>query len=332
MANGFTRFWAWPAELKKSGILGINRRNVDYIFENNSRHRYPHVDNKLLTKEICADKGIPLPETYAILSTHRDCQRFGELIGDHQEFVIKPASGAAGRGILVILKRNEEYYFTPGGRGISWSDLRYHLSTILSGLYSLGGQEDEVIVEQRIVSHPTLMAMAIEGTPDIRVVIYRCMPVMAMLRLPTQLSGGRANLHQGAVAAAIDLATGCTFGGVCQNRWITHHPDTKQPIAGVQIPQWKELLDAAMSTCDALKLGYVGVDFMIDAESGPVMLEANARPGLAIQLANREGILPKLAFIDSLSEAQRTGDRRWEYISQLNGKDDDSSLRVVADG
>ena len=94
---------------------------------------------------------------------------------------------------------------------------------------------------------------------------------------PPSRSDGRANLHQGAVAAAIDLSTGRTFGGVCDNRAITHHPDTTQPIAGIQIPLWRDLLDAAMRTSDALGMEYVGVDFMIDEKVGPVVLEANAR-------------------------------------------------------
>ncbi len=317
MENQFKRFWAWPEELSQSGILGINHRNVGVIFEHNPRHLYPRVDNKLLTKQICQAHDIMVPETYCVLREHSDCRRFLQMIGDRNELVVKPASGAAGRGIIVIARREGNTFFTSGNREILWSDLRYHLSTILSGLYSLGGQLDQVIVERRIVSHPLLMSIATEGTPDVRVIVYRGVPVMAMIRLPTSRSGGRANLHQGAVAAAVDLTTGITFGGVCENRAITHHPDTKQPIAGIEIPSWRELLDAAMHTSDALEMGYVGVDFVIDINMGPVVLEANARPGLAIQLAHRQGILPRLRFVDSLSEEMRTGQQRWELIPKL---------------
>jgi alpha-L-glutamate ligase-like protein len=161
------------------------------------------------------------------------------------------------------------------------------------------------------------MSVAVEGTPDVRVIVYRGVPVMAMIRLPTTRSEGRANLHQGAVAAAVDLETGVTYGGVCENRSVTRHPDTKQPIAGIEIPQWRELLDAAMRMGDALEMGYVGIDFVIDINMGPVVLEANARPGLAIQLAHGEGILPRLAFVDSLSQEQRMGQRRLELIPQI---------------
>ena len=323
------RFWAWPDELRRNGVLGINDRNVSYIVENNPRRLYPRVDNKLLTKEICQEHGIPVPETYAVFKEHSQLKKFDERISPYSEFVAKPANGAAGRGIVVIARREGTSYFTSSGREIIASDLRYHLSTIISGLYSLGGQEDSVILERRIVSHPTIMGLAVEGTPDIRVIIYRGVPAMAMIRLPTTESSGRANLHQGAVAAAIDLSTGRTFGGVCGNRAITHHPDTRQAIAGIEIPAWRDLLDAAMRLSDVLEMGYVGVDFVIDAKTGPVVLEANARPGLAIQLAHRQGILPRLNFIDSLSPAERTGARRWDLIPDL-AESPNEPLRILA--
>lgn len=312
-----SRFWAWPHELHRSGVLGINNRNLGFIAESNPRRLYPRVDNKLITKQICQANNIPVPETYGVVSLHGQVHRFLELIGDRNDFVLKPAKGAAGRGIIVVVDRIGDVFFTPSGREIPWSDLRHHISTMLSGLYSLGGQLDEVIVEQRIVSHPTLTSVSIEGTPDIRVIVYRGVPTMAMIRMPTTTSGGRANLHQGAAAAAIHLKTGITYGGVLRDRPIEYHPDTQQPIEGFEIPFWQELMDAAIRLSDALEMRYVGVDFVIDANLGPVVLEANARPGLAIQLAHREGLVPRLRYIDSLSPAQRTGDNRWKVAEQL---------------
>ena len=327
--GGFSRFWAWPDELRRSGILGLNDRNVSYIIENNPRRLYPRVDNKLLTKQICNEHNIPVPETYGVLSEHSQLHQFCEDMSELNEFVVKPANGAAGRGIVVIAERDGTTFYTAGGRGISASDMRYHLSTVISGLYSLGGQEDSAILERRIVSHPAMMNLAVEGTPDIRVILYRGVPAMAMIRLPTAQSGGRANLHQGAVAAAIDLSTGRTFGGVCGDRAITHHPDTGHPIAGIEIPAWREVLDASMRLADQLEMGYIGVDFVIDVKTGPVVLEANARPGLAIQMAHRQGILPRLKFIDALTPAQRTGDRRWDLIPGLAGEVE-SPIRILA--
>ncbi|QOV89187.1 alpha-L-glutamate ligase-like protein [Humisphaera borealis] len=288
-----------PRDLRALGILGMNQRNAEFVLPGNPRANYPRVDDKVQTKLICEKHGIPVPQTYAVIHWMGDIRKFGQLVGDRRDFVIKPSRGAEGRGIIVVVDRRDDIFITAGGTELTTEDLRYHLENALSGLYSLGGQPDKVIVEQRIVRHDVFDTIAVGGTPDVRIILYRRIPVMAMVRLPTRASRGKANLHQGAVAAAVDLATGITFGGVCENRAVTVHPDTKVAIAGVQLPQWHELMIASMRLADGLEMEYVGVDFVLDANLGPVVLEANARPGLAIQIANRHGLLSRLRFIEA---------------------------------
>jgi alpha-L-glutamate ligase-like protein len=323
------RLFVWPHELSQSGILGINHRNLAFIQESNPRALYPRVDDKTITKSFCHAHGIPVPETYGVIRRYGDVRRLSEILGDRNEFVVKPASGAGGRGIIVIARRKGADYETPSGRVITMADLQYHLSTTLSGLYSLGGQMDSAIVEQRIIMHPTMERIAVGGTPDVRVILYRNVPVMAMVRLPTIQSEGRANLHQGAAAAAVHLVTGRTFGGVCNNRMITRHPDTGELIGGLEIPGWREVLTSSMKLSDALDMGYIGVDFVVDAKVGPVVLEANARPGLAIQVAHRIGLLPRLKLIDSMPRESLQGARRWDLLPRLAGDDGHAVVNPV---
>ena len=293
------RFWAWPSQLRKRGVLGINRRNLNYLFEANPRSVYKLADDKAVTKTICREHGIPVPETYAVIKRFGDLQQLSEIIDGRDEFVVKPAGGSGGRGVLVIIARNNGLFDIANGQMISLSGLRYHISTTLSGLYSLAGQPDHVILEQRIVPHPVFEKLAVRGTPDTRIIMYRGSPVMAMLRLPTKASKGRANLHQGAVAVGINLQTGHTFGGVCFDRAVTIHPDTGIDVGGVTIPCWDEVLRIAGNVSNIIKIGYIGIDIMLDAQHGPLVLEVNARPGLSVQIANRCGLLPTLQQIDS---------------------------------
>ena len=309
--------WAWPWELRRRGILGMNRRNARYVLPANPRHHYPRVDDKLSTKRICEAQGIPVPQTYAVIRRQGDVRRALDLLDGRRHFVVKPTRGSEGRGIMVVAEHRGNELVTIGGERISPRDLQYHLSAILAGLYSLSGQPDRAIFEQRIVPHPVFEKIAVGGTPDIRVILYRGVPVMAMTRLPTRASRGRANLHQGAVGAAVDLQTGQTFGGVCLSRTVSEHPDTGQPLAGLKITQWDRLLAAAMKLGDALEMGYVGVDFVLDAMEGPVVLEANARPGLGIQLANRVGLLRRLELVDSQPPRMRRPGRRTELMATL---------------
>jgi alpha-L-glutamate ligase-like protein len=217
-------------------------------------------------------------------------------------FVLKPARGAMGNGIVVVRERDGERFRLAGGRTLGLDDLAYHAAGVISGLYALAGQDDVAIVEERLSVHPELAAIAHQGVPDVRVVLFRGVPVMAMTRLPTQRSSGRANLHQGAVAAGIDLARGVTTHAIQQNRPISRHPDTREPLLGRAIPGFAEILEFAVRAADETGLGYVGADLVVDAAQGPVLLEMNARPGLMIQLANRAGLLPRLRAIQ----------RRWQ--------------------
>jgi len=311
------RFWSWPRELHGRGVLGINGRNSDFVLKSNPRSHYPRVDDKLLTKRICETHGIPVPQTYAAIERQGDIRRLTDMVRERPQFVMKPASGSEGRGIIVVVEHDGETFLSAGEERFSLADLRYHLSTTLSGLYSLGGQTDSAILEQRIVRHPAFEQVAVRGTPDIRVVLYRGVPAMAMVRLPTRASRGRANLHQGAIAAAVDLRTGETFGGVCKNRVVSVHPDTGVAIAGLRIPFWDKLLTAAMQLADALEMGYIGVDFVLDAAVGPVVLEANARPGLAIQIANRCGLRPRLEFIGRQPPDALAPSKRLELVAEI---------------
>ncbi len=316
------RFWAWPSELRRLGILGMNSRNANYILTTNPRRNFPNVDDKLRTKRICELQGINVPTTFASISRYGDIPRWIEFVKDRSEFVIKPSHGSGGRGIIVIASHNGEHFITAGGVTMSAADVRYHLSSILSGLFSLGGQPDSAILEQRIVCHSDFQKYSVGGTPDIRVILYRGIPIMAMVRLPTKASRGRANLHQGAIAAAIDIQTGTTFGGVCQSRPVEKHPDTEAAIQGFQIPHWNGLLRSAMDLADNLGLGYVGIDFVVDEKVGPLVLEANARPGLAIQIANRRGLAPRMEMIDRHLKTPLEIDERLAWIAALatNGR------------
>jgi len=239
-----------------------------------------------------------VPQTYVVIERFGEVRQLSDVIGDRQEFVIKPARGAGGRGILVVVARENAQFKTAKGEIVRLDELQYHVSTILSGLYSLGAQPDRVIIEQRIVPHSMFDRLAVGGTPDMRIIVFRGSPVMAMLRLPTRASKGRANLHQGAAATGIELGTGRTFGGVYRDRAVTSHPDTGAVIEGHIIPYWNEMLKASKNLSELIGMGYIGVDIVLDAHQGPVVLEANTRPGLSVQIANRTGLLPKLAVVN----------------------------------
>lgn len=295
-------FWLFTAarRLRELGILGMNRRNAACILDHNPRSLFPLVDDKLRMAQLCQRINVPTPEVYAEVSSYSMLRHLPRLLGHRAEFVVKPNRGSAGRGVLVLIGRDGKDYLRHNGEKVRRDALRQHFSDILSGMYSLGGQPDTAIVQQRIHLHPAFESMTYKGIPDVRVILYRNEPAMAMLRLPTKASNGRANLHQGGIGTGVDLESGLTNHAVQRNRFIERHPDTGRPVVGLRVPYWEEVLDMSRRVARAVGLGYLGVDIVVDEDAGPMLLEANARPGLAIQIANGRGLLPRLEAIDAL--------------------------------
>lgn len=280
--------------LHQAGVLGMNQRNAGYIMQMNPRSSFPLVDDKLLTKHLAAQEDIPTPPVYHVVEHHAAIRGLIPALGDRDAFVVKPARGAGGSGIVLVTGRIGDRFVKPSGQEISPDELRYHVSSILSGIYSLEGLEDKAFVEALIHPDPVFSEVSYQGVPDIRIVTYRGIPVMAMLRLPTRASDGKANLHRGAVGCGVDIGTGITGTSVHQSLVITHHPDTGVLIRGIQVPCWGEMLVIAAKATAMTGLGYLGVDLVIDRERGPLLLELNARPGLQIQVANRAGLRTRL--------------------------------------
>ena len=293
---GLIKTWR---ELEAKGIMGINRRNADYVLKYNKRSLYPVVDDKILTKERAIANGINVPKMYGIIETEKDIGKLEQILAGYDDFVIKPAQGAGGDGILVIADRFEGRYKTVSGKIISHDEIEYQVSNILTGLYSLGGGRDRALIEYRVKPDPIFKSISYEGVPDIRIIVLQGYPIMGMLRLPTRQSGGKANLHQGAIGVGGDLATGLTLQGTWLNNKISKHPDTTQPVANVQLPHWQQFMELAANCHELCGLGYIGVDMVLDQEQGPLILELNARPGLNIQIANNAGLTPRAHAIEA---------------------------------
>ncbi len=294
----------FPKQLKKLGIIGINSRNIEFVGAYNDRKYYPLVDDKLETKKIAQANEINVPELYGTIRFQSEVKRnFLNLIEGKKSFVIKPSQGSGGNGILVIKDWEGETFTKVDGSSITLKQVYGHISNTLSGLYSLGGKNDKAMVEQCIDFSHNFKDYSFLGVPDVRVIIFNGFPVMAMMRLATRESDGRANLHQGAVGVGINIANGKAVAAVHHNRTITEHPDTGVDLAKLEVPEWDKILEISAKCYEMTNLGYIGVDIIFDKTYGPMILELNARPGLAIQIANKAGLKNRLDLIKEQDKA-----------------------------
>lgn len=270
-------------------IVGINQRNLAFIHPSNPRKYFYLADDKAISKALLADNGVPVPETFAIIERAWEIDEKLEAVASAREMVIKPSNGSGGNGILILRRKEPGIWQTPGKRQYDLNALKLHIASILYGAFA-HEKADKCIIEQKIEAHPVLHEIYPDGIADIRVILYNHRPLMAMLRVPTDRSSGKANLHQGAIGVGVDLDHGVLKQGFYRNRIVEEHPNSGKVLNGIQIPFWEEMVNISVQAAKLVPLKYLGVDIIIDKNKGPLVIEINARPGLQIQNANRQGI------------------------------------------
>lgn len=284
---------------KPSDILGMNARYGYTNLNPNAAKKYGF--SKLRTKQLLKENHIPTADVYHVFETtdHVEDVKWENI---PIPFVIKPASGSEGKGVWVITKYLPErkIWLDSDGDEARAEDLNLHVHNTLEGEYSTWGSEHKAIVEKMIVAHPKLAKYSYHGTPDVRVIVFNSVPVMAEVRIPTPESHGRANLAKGAIGLGVDMATGSTTYGLRgKSERITHFPDSKKKVNGILIPFWQQTLETAVRAANAAGYQFMGADLFI-TEEGPIIVELNGFPGLSIQLANRTGLKRRLERVEGL--------------------------------
>ena len=292
----------------------MNSRNLDYIRPYNRKRAKKLADDKILSKRMLKKGGIPVPKLLAKIKSVEELEDF-DWSSLPSTFALKPNRGFGGGGIMVVYgrKKNSNKVMADGdeevlpvwiksdGSKVTVEDLKNHIRNILDGAFSLANLPDIAFFEERLTLLKLFKPYAYKGIPDIRVIVFNQIPVMAMLRLPTRASGGKANLQQGGIGVGIDLASGVTTPAVLgKGTIIDYVPGTRMLLSGIKIPYWKEILLLAVKAQEISGMGFLGADVAIDRERGPVFLEINARPGLSIQVANLSGLRERLERIKGL--------------------------------
>jgi len=312
---------------KSKGLLGINARNLKFIRRYNSHRSIKLADDKLQSKEVMFEAGLPVADLIAVIRDRNEYYNFDwDLLPS--SFVLKPNKGLGGEGILITFGRKRNgLWIMSKDRTVGLDEIKDHVLNILDGDYSKTHAEDEAFFEERLKIHPNFKLYAYKGVPDIRVIVFNKVPVMAMLRLPTKESDGKANLHMGGIGVGIDIASGITTNAIQNDKLIESLPEANFPLRGIKIPFWNKILNIAIASQDASKLKYVGVDIAVDREKGPVILELNARPGLSIQVANLAPLKERLLRVQGLKI--KTAERGIKVAKNLFGGEIEQEIEEI---
>lgn len=287
--------------MKISSILGLNARTQLFAYHYNSKRGKNIADSKIQTARMLKMADVAHPKIFKKFTDPKDVLEFDwSTLPD--QFALKPSRGMGGEGIVVVKRRLVgPAWLTANKDRVTVEDLKLHTLDILEGAYSMGNVPDVAFIQEYVGRAKAFRKWAFRGTPDLGVIVFNKVPVMAFLRLPTRESGGRANLHQGAIACGIDMATGITTHAIWHGEPIVFKPGTERPLRGIKIPSWNAILETAVKAEIASGLGYCRVDIVLHPDRGPMVLELNAQPGLQIQLANMEGLKKRLERVEDLN-------------------------------
>jgi alpha-L-glutamate ligase-like protein len=273
-------------------VIAMNERNYRIINKLHPREYRNFANDKALYKKILEENNIPTPKTYCVIEAMREIEEKITSIEHIEDIVVKPAMGSGGQGILILKKKTgSQQWNSPSGELYTRKSLVMHVSNILFGKFSKR-LFDKVIIEYRLIPHSDFQKIFKRGVPDFRIILLNAQPVMAMLRMPTEESDGKANLHAGAIGLGVDLETGRLTRGYNQitDQMVSRHPDSKVLFDGMKLPDWEKTLAISIATAKVFPLNYLGVDIVCDEKLGPMVVEINSRPGMQIQNVNAIGL------------------------------------------
>lgn len=207
------------------------------------------------------------------VNTKITVEDFVQKFANSKRVIYKPLHGNQGKGIEAfdICKTNAEEIFEK-------------VKTYPEG-----------VVEQYVVQHPELSALAPGSVNTIRLVTIssNTQPVtddgkyMDIAYSALRIGGGTSvvdNFHSGGMTAAVNLETGelVTNAADMEGHVFEIHPMTGIKIKGYRIPLFKEAVEMVTKACEEHKIeGYLGWDIAI-TEDGPVLIEVNLRPGVVL--------------------------------------------------
>lgn len=274
-------------------ILWQNARNLNYIKWYNDSIAKKLADSKLKTKEFLSEKWISVAETLMVIEKHGDI-REDSLSHLDLPFVVKPNSWYGWKGIIVFDKKDIDWnYISNWWKIYSKKMLKSHFSDIIDWFFSLSWYRDSIIIEKKILLDHQIELLWKFWLPDIRVLVFNKVPVMAMLRVPTLQSWWKANLHAWACWVWIDIWTGKLTYITKSSKIIKSIPDIWD-IRWIKIPKWEEILTLAVKVQFITNIWYVWCDIVLDDKKWPILLEMNIRPWLEVQVANMSPLKDRL--------------------------------------
>ena len=244
----------------------------------------------------CNALNIPIPKLYAIflrgaagystngsiLRTRDDWQEFINMALP-SEFIVKPARGAYGAGVMCFLRTSEEEFIDAASRDA------YKAKDIYNRMFSYS-HDNAFVIQERLMNHPELIRLSgteylqtlrvltfVDRNGQCRILHAHLKPIVGQNIIDNQHWGKNGNL-----AAQISLDSGTLKPAVKITpkvsgiKTVFSHPKTGVSFEGFHVPLWDDVcILAKEASLKFLPLRTIGWDIAVTPK-GPYVLEGNA--------------------------------------------------------
>lgn len=210
-----------------------------------------------------------------------DLSHLMTYLENHQKIVHKPIFGAEGRGVSII--KLDQGRILQNSQEISLEDLNAYIMASENFFLSEYIQQSDF---GNSLYPDSLNTMRILTMVDPQT--DKSFVAAAMQRIGTHQSAPTDNYSRRGAAFNINLESGILEEGIHSPNdnslvRLTCHPDTKEVLVGLKIPNWSELKESLTEVCDYIYqrhgIKYVGWD-VVHTDKGFEILEGNSWPGI----------------------------------------------------
>lgn len=198
-------------------------------------------------------------------------EEFDRFVMKHRTVMIKPVRGGQGKGIFKLV-------YDTANKNESVENFR------------------DCIAEEFLIQHEIISKINCTSVNTVRILTFKGEIIACALR-----TGGAGavvdNLHSNGVCAHIDIETGIIDAMAIDMSLKSYisHPDSKEKIVGLQIPNWTDLkifMQQVVSVVPEVK--YVGWDVAV-LKDGFAIIEGNHDPGHdVVQMIAQTGLYEKI--------------------------------------
>ncbi|MCX6807778.1 MAG: DUF1704 domain-containing protein [Patescibacteria group bacterium] len=287
-------------------ILGANSNFLDFVYPVRSQQDFSWIKNRSKIKAWLQARGIFMPKTLLIVKNISDLDRLNFDILPQKFIIRKVFNNGRDDNILTLSSIGANAWLDSRKRLWKPEDIKQHILDILDGGFSKSGLPDIACIEQRPELDKFFARLGQDGLPVIKIIVYRNVPLMAMLKLaPPAIVNNKFGLRQNEILIGIDIATGETTN-LFTNSVFDHKkeiltlPWSGRVVRGLEIPMWQDILLLASQVQSLINANYLTVEISLDAKNGPVVCGLSIDSDLDVQLANHSSLRERLDKVKGL--------------------------------